>query len=184
MSFFGITALGPQNSFQTHLINAIGLNIFTPEEFKAAFDRIDKDKSGYIDIDEVRTLLRETYGMDPLEEEVAFFMEEFDANRDGRISWQEFISALNNILGDLEARARRAKQLSSFDDLTFKRRKHIRSNIAPHEVYIRPLTYGQGYGFFDFEKARKLPTATQKTFYKSSCAETKYADNLISGGHH
>lgn len=183
MSFFGITALGPQNSFQTHLINAIGLNVFTPEEFKAAFYKIDKDQSGYIDVSEVRSLLKETYSMDPLEEEVEMFMEEFDANRDGRVTWEEFVSALHTILADLESRAKRAREITSFEDLTFRRRKHIRTSIAPHEVYIRPLTYGQDYGFFDYEKARSLPTATQKTFYKNSCEETKYADNLISGGH-
>ena len=58
MSFFGITYLGPQNPFQINLIDAIGLKYFSQEEFREAFNRIDKDKSGYIDITEVRDLLR------------------------------------------------------------------------------------------------------------------------------
>lgn len=56
MSFFGITMLGPQNSFKTDLINAIGLTMFTEEEYKATFDRIDTDHSGYITVDEVNRL--------------------------------------------------------------------------------------------------------------------------------
>ena len=48
----------------------IGLNIFSEEEFKASFEKVDKDRSGYITADEVENLLFETYGFPPLEEEV------------------------------------------------------------------------------------------------------------------
>ena len=53
MAFFGITAFGPQNNFKTALVNAIGLTMFTDEEYKVAFTKIDKDKSGFITVDEV-----------------------------------------------------------------------------------------------------------------------------------
>jgi len=53
MAFFGITALGPQNSFKTSLVNAIGITMFKDEEYKAAFEKIDTDKSGFITMDEV-----------------------------------------------------------------------------------------------------------------------------------
>lgn len=53
MAFFGITGLGPQNNFKTSLVNALGLTMFTDEEYKRAFDRVDKDKSGFITADEV-----------------------------------------------------------------------------------------------------------------------------------
>ncbi len=53
MSFFGITALGPPNQFKTALVNALGLNVFTDEEFRASFARLDRDQSGYIDAAEV-----------------------------------------------------------------------------------------------------------------------------------
>ncbi len=52
------------------LSNALGLTAFSEEEFKESFDRVDKDKSGYITIDEVENFLCETYGFPPLEEEV------------------------------------------------------------------------------------------------------------------
>ena len=94
MAFFGITSLGPPNVFQTSLVNAlgnyqptlhriffyflinltlpltIGINTFSEEEFKASFDKIDRDGSGYITSNEVEDLLFDTYGFPPLEEEV------------------------------------------------------------------------------------------------------------------
>lgn len=184
MSFFGLTALGPQNPFQSNLIDAIGLKVFSREEFHSAFLRIDKDHSGYIDISEVRELLKETYGLDPLDIEVEMFMEEFDENHDGRITWEEFESNLTKILADLEGKAKRASQSKSYENMMFNRRKHIRADVTPHEVYVRPITYGQGYGFFDYDKVRKEPTTSQSAFFRARCAETKYADSLIAGGHH
>ena len=53
MAFFGITALGPPNQFKSALVNALGINIFTDEEFRASFLRFDRDNSGYITSEEV-----------------------------------------------------------------------------------------------------------------------------------
>jgi len=97
MSFFGITALGPPNQFKSALVSALGINVFSEEEFKASFKRVDKDQSGYITADEVENLLFETYGFPPLEDEVSMFMQEFDTNQDGKVSWEEFSAALGRI---------------------------------------------------------------------------------------
>ena len=97
MSFFGITALGPPNQFQTALVNALGINVFTEEEFKASFDKVDTDKSGFITSDEVENLLFDTYGFPPLEDEVKMFMNEFDINHDGKVSWDEFVASLGRL---------------------------------------------------------------------------------------
>jgi hypothetical protein len=43
MTFFGITSLGPPNPLQAGLSSALGLNVFSDEEFEAAFLRMDKD---------------------------------------------------------------------------------------------------------------------------------------------
>ena len=80
MTFFGITSLGPPNSFQSNLVNALGINVFSDEEFESTFRRVDKDGSGTITPDEVEELLTETYGFPPLEDEVKMFMSEFDLN--------------------------------------------------------------------------------------------------------
>merc|ERR1712032_492783 len=97
MAFFGITALGPPNGFSANLVNALGINVFSDEEFESTFRRVDKDGSGTITPDEVEELLTEVYGFPPLEEEVKMFMEEFDLNNDGRVTLDEFKQALTRM---------------------------------------------------------------------------------------
>ena len=104
MAFFGITALGPPNIFKTSLINALGLTVYTDEEYEEAFKRVDKDGSGAITKDEVEELLFETYGYPALEEEVAMFMEDFDANADGKVTLEEFKTALNRMRKTLDSK--------------------------------------------------------------------------------
>ena len=67
MTFFGITALGSPNTFQSNLVSALGINVFSDEEFEKAFLKMDKDGSGGITPDEVEDLLFQTYGFPPLE---------------------------------------------------------------------------------------------------------------------
>jgi len=66
-------------------------------EYKAAFDRVDIDGSGEIDASEVSELLRDVYGRTPPRFEVEAFIRFFDADRNNRISWSEFASALGAI---------------------------------------------------------------------------------------
>jgi len=60
------------------------------EDYKRAFDRIDQDKSGFIEASEIEDLLLDVYGEDPPAFEVINFIGFFDQNNDGRISWKEF----------------------------------------------------------------------------------------------
>jgi hypothetical protein len=69
----------------------------TIEDYKEAFDRLDQDKSGYIDTQEIEALLADVYGDDVPGFEIDSFMRFFDANQDGRISWEEFERGLGNI---------------------------------------------------------------------------------------
>ncbi len=54
MAFFGLTQLGPQSQFHAVLMDAMDITLFTEEEFRRAFARLDKDRSGFIEIGEVR----------------------------------------------------------------------------------------------------------------------------------
>lgn len=94
MSFFGITALGPPSSFQAGLVSALGINVFSVEDFETTFKRMDHQGSGAISIDEVEDLLHDTYGFPPLEEEVALFIQAFELNHEGLVTWEEFKTTL------------------------------------------------------------------------------------------
>lgn len=66
------------------------------KEYKRAFDRMDTDGSGYIEREEVEALLRKVYATDFESKdsvpayEVKAFVDFFDRNKDGKISWAEF----------------------------------------------------------------------------------------------
>ena len=67
----------------------------TLEEYKAAFDKLDSDGSGYIEVHEIRQLLADVYHPEEIPAvEITSFLEFFDSNHDGRISWQEFETGL------------------------------------------------------------------------------------------
>ena len=128
MSFFGITALGPPNIFKSSLVNALGITVYTDEEFQAAFAKVDKDQSGFITSNEVEQLLYETYGYPALEDEVKMFMEDFDANHDGKVSYEEFVAALQRIREQLEKKSGAAKEYQSYEKMRNDRYKHVRMN--------------------------------------------------------
>lgn len=65
------------------------------DEYKEAFDRMDRDGSGYIELTEIRELFDSVYGNGATPQfEIDAFMEFFDENKDGRISWDEFEKSL------------------------------------------------------------------------------------------
>ena len=58
-----------------------------------AFTAIDVDKNGYITRDEFKKILRE-YGFYALDNELTWLIDRYDRNRDGRISYSEFIDEI------------------------------------------------------------------------------------------
>ena len=63
----------------------------TLDDYRDAFDRVDTDGNGYIEVSEIQTLFQEIYKEEKVPTyEVSAFLEFFDQNQDGRISWEEF----------------------------------------------------------------------------------------------
>ena len=126
MSYFGITALGPPNGFQSGLVSALGINVFSEEEFESTFKRMDKNGNGTIDASEVEDLLHDTYGFPPLEDEVTMFIKQFDLNNDGKITWEEFRSVLQKLKQEATKKGTNAKEYTSWEKMRSDRFKHIR----------------------------------------------------------
>ena len=181
MALFGITALGPPNSFQAGLINALGINVFDDSEFEAAFARVDKDGSGAITPDEVEDLLTSTYGFPPLEEEVAMFMEEFDLNNDGKVTLEEFKSALTRLREKMNNKAKNATEYTSQQKMKEDRFKHKRMCNDTTAKYKVPITSSQANGFFVNDKNQKEIAKVNGHPIKK-CFETKYADEMVRTG--
>ena len=148
MSFFGITALGPPNIFKSSMVNALGLNVYTDEEFETAFQKVDKEGSGCITTAEVEELLYETYGYPALEEEVKMFTETIEANHEGgKVSLEEFKVCLGQMREQLKGMDNAAKEYTSFNKMNGDRYKHIRMEKNLESKYKVPLTFNQSIGF-------------------------------------
>jgi len=164
-------------------VNALGLNVFSDEEFKATFKRIDVDNSGFISRDEVEQLLFETYGFPPLEDEVTLFMEEFDSNQDGKISWEEFQAALNRLRDRVNKKASGAKEYTSFNKMRDDRFKHKRMDNELQDKYKQPVTFNQTVGFHHKDPVQQ-EIIKQERHPIVKCPETKYAEEMIKTGIH
>ena len=64
------------------------------DEYRAAFERIDTDGSGFIEPPEVVKLLEDVYDGEAPGYETSTFLSFFDVDNDGKISWDEFAEAL------------------------------------------------------------------------------------------
>ena len=125
----------------------IGINIYSDEEFAAAFAKVDKDNSGFLTSNEVEDLLFETYGYPALEEEVKLFMDYFDSNHDGKISFDEFKTSLSNMRKDLGKKDDAGVEYKSYTKMMDDRYKNRRMVNELEEKYKVPLTFNQSIGF-------------------------------------
>jgi hypothetical protein len=78
----------------------------------------------------------------------------------------------------LDEKAAHAARHSSYEDMTFRRTRHIRDEYDPNDAYKAPMTFGQEYGFDKFD--RSLPTANRTYFARKKCEESKYADSVAT----
>ena len=75
------------------------------------------------------------------------FMEEFDTNRDGKISWEEFEAALNRLRDRVNSKASGAKEYKSWNKMKDDRYKHRRMENDIQDKYKQPITFNQTIGF-------------------------------------
>ncbi|XP_052404036.1 solute carrier family 25 member 24, like isoform X1 [Carassius gibelio] len=60
------------------------------DQFRGLFDRLDKNKDGFISTEELQSEMRRI-GVEPVCEKVQAIMSSYDQNEDGRLSYQEFL---------------------------------------------------------------------------------------------
>ena len=106
----------------------------------AAFKKFDKDGSGFITPDEVEELLYHVYGFPPLEEEVKLFIDTFDLNSDGKISYEEFVNVLDKLREKCKKESGKACEYKSAQKMKEDRFKHRRIAMDPSEKFKAPFT--------------------------------------------
>lgn len=110
-------------------------------------------------------------------------MEEFDTNKDGRVSWEEFRAALGRMKEKVSQKAGNAKEYTSAKQLREDRFKHRRMNNELQDKYKVPMTFNQSVGFFHKDEIQKDITK-QNRYPINKCHETKYAEEMIKTGIH
>jgi Ca2+-binding EF-hand superfamily protein len=180
MSFFGLTQLGVQDTFKVNLVDGLDINIFDDEEFADAFDELDIDNNGFIDIDEMRSLLTKIFRGAPPEKEVKRFMAFFDTNQDGRVTKEEFRTGLVSMKQQAseEASNTSTKEFTSGEEYRAKLKKHTRMSAEPVGKYAAPQTTAMANGWAPEDAEAKVG----ERMPKQSCAETIYADAMVKSG--
>ena len=72
------------------------------EDFRAAFNKVDLDKNGVIDRQELATMLRECKKRMPTERQINQVFDAADINKNGVIEFNEFIAVVTDIRSEKE----------------------------------------------------------------------------------
>ena len=123
-------------------------------------------------------MLKKTYGFEPPKDEIQLFMDEFDSNKDGKISWDEFKEGLKTIKKELEERNKAATHYKSHKQYLDDRFKHKRVPDDPNQVFKEPVTFNYSTGFHkqeEFMKGEKYP--------RKQCNETRYSEEMHKSHH-
>ena len=161
--FLGTTTYGTTfPDFKKEIARMASMSL---EQYKAAFDRVDVDQSGYIEVGEVQKMLREAYQAEPPAREVNKFISFFDKNQDGKISWQEFEYSLSAV-----------KELLARDTQTGGGRMNkpgwMTAQVIPRSVTRAPVmksSYGMDMGQYGSDPA-------QRDFMRKTGMESTTAD--------
>ncbi|CAH1244819.1 CALML3 [Branchiostoma lanceolatum] len=82
--------------FDTLVADFRSIGNVDPETLLKTFNKMDKDNSGFIDVEELKQGLQEYFREEPVTEDIVqTIMEAVDKNKDGKISIVEFVNLLD-----------------------------------------------------------------------------------------
>eukprot|EP00449_Zooxanthella_nutricula_P043882 CAMPEP_0198598066 /NCGR_PEP_ID=MMETSP1462-20131121/145210_1 /TAXON_ID=1333877 /ORGANISM="Brandtodinium nutriculum, Strain RCC3387" /LENGTH=196 /DNA_ID=CAMNT_0044329727 /DNA_START=1 /DNA_END=590 /DNA_ORIENTATION=- len=165
-----VTALGPKSPWTANLLSALGIMHFTNEEMKDTFDMMAVQ--GKLDKARVFELLKMAYGFEPMPEEMGLFVTSFSLEEDGELAWPELEAGFDEIRELLRGVAKNATEHTSTQDWKDDLTKHRRLAKDPMDKFKAPMTDSQTIGWHEEE-------VFNERFPKSTCPETRYADEMI-----
>ncbi|CAM9214907.1 unnamed protein product [Laminaria digitata] len=189
MAFFGLTALGPQNSFQVCLLDFSYLDVFTAADIRRAFNIVDRERRGYLNTGQVEGFLTELYHGKPKACDLARFLgkmesDEEEQEEDVRFSLDDIRSTMEMLKKEVEEETKKTMYHrgsgSDFNSNQLFRetvRRHEFIARGPRERYSGTVTAAHEQGWQD-----QLEVNRQVVHGKKSCAETVYASELVKSG--
>lgn len=182
MSFFGLTAFGPESLIQSSLVNSNGFSLYSNEEYNSSFEKIKKiTNEELISSVNIPLMMEFTFGFKPLQDEVDLLLSHIKKfTKDSKFKWEEVKNGLESVRNDLNLKAEASKTYTSFEKYQYERFKHVRKEGYPSDAYKLPVSAGYEYGFHGF-KERNL---NKERFPINKCEETKFAEEIIKTGKH
>merc|ERR1719436_1990402 len=144
---------------------------FSNEELHETF-RTLAGPDGALDKARVFELLKKAYGFEPMPEEMGLFVTTLKLEEEGEVDWAELEVAFDHMREMLKGVAKNAAEHTSTGDYKDDLVKHRRLQKDPMDKYKAPMTEAQSVGWHEEE-------VFNERFPKSSCPETKYADDMI-----
>ena len=133
-----------------------GKDLSNVKELRKTFDRIDEDKSGELDADEILTCLKSMGASEISKEDIESMMKIADTDGGGTVDFDEFVVMLRAIKDKADARAAEKKWISVFSSLDCDNvdRKVLRRAFKDLDV--------DGGGTLDKDEVKPLISAVSK----------------------
>lgn len=181
MAFFGLTSLGPQNTFAATSTRFRQIIIFSDQDFTRAWNRVNGKDQMHCDTSKLKDIIKVLYcGPTPESDALVIdrvFEEAFDT-----ISYDEYMAKLIKLREDCTAEEKElSKSVSqnceyiSSSEFHLSLRKNAAMSRELQTKQVVPLTASQEYGWQKQELKR--PHAG-----KPGSDITKYAAELIKNG--
>lgn len=119
-------------------------------------------------------------GFAPLDDEVELFYEHAKKESlESELSFEELVSILKEIRDNLNEKAKKSVNYSSYGAYTFDCYHHRSAASRPNTVFKSPATKGMSYGFYDFKNINL--NNVHRPIRK--CPETLYAESQVRLGY-
>ena len=196
MAFFGLTALGAQNSFASSLEGRSNLAIFADSDWDAAFAQVVPQPNGKLLVQQADKLLFALFHGPSPTYELSRLLAHMDVDATAKSETEAAAAAaisraeLQRVIAELRVEIEREEREQQW---TFRgacdtqsneeyrnrirRQRHLAA-VGTH-TSSSPLTAAQDLGWHATERGNKEKI---KIFGKKSCAETMYASELVKSG--
>lgn len=186
MAFFGLTALGPQNSFEAQSTNFRYIQVFDEDDFKAAWIKVNGREALHTHRSKLPQIMKALFhGPVPPNEEIVIndAFENGDFETPETVSLDSYIRIMEQLRCDAEEEARRREgkpnpncEFNSTSELALALRKNAAMKRELQTKLTAPLTATQEYGW-ERQQQLKGPVAGRE-----GSDITKFAAELIKNG--
>lgn len=177
MAFFGLTKLGPQDTFRESGRDQTNILMYSEKDIKYAWERTCQSGSVTLRKDELEKFMQNVYEGGPWypKEEYNFLVDRTPPEGTNYKLLLEVIAELKELIEAKIAGRAAASEFTSNLALRESRGKNVRPKYGPTDLYSQPLTSNQDLGW----GVHGVKIDPRSHHPKVTCEETKYADEMV-----